>query len=69
MSFEEISYVKLWWPFCLAEQNHLCSFGLGHYEEYFELGPVVQEMSFKDILSRAMASILFCVAKAFVYLW
>ena len=27
---------------------------------YFELEPVVQEMSFKDILSRAMASILFC---------
>ena len=35
MSFKYISYLELWWPFCSAEQNHLCNFGRGHYEEQF----------------------------------
>ena len=26
MSFEDISYLKLWRPFCSAAQNHLCNF-------------------------------------------
>ena len=25
MSFKYISYLELWWPFCSAEQNHLCN--------------------------------------------
>ena len=33
MPFKDISYLKVWWPFCSAEQNHLCIFGRGHYEE------------------------------------
>ena len=33
MSFEDISYLKFWWPLCLAEWNHLCNFGKGLYEE------------------------------------
>ena len=53
MQFKSISYLKLWWPLCLAERNNLCNFGRGHYEEHlckiiFEFGPVVHEM-FKDI--------------------
>ena len=35
MSFKDISYLELWWPFCSSEQNHLCNFGRGHHEEQF----------------------------------
>ena len=35
MSFKDISYLELWRPFCSAEQNHLCNFGRGYYEERF----------------------------------
>ena len=35
MSFECISYLELWWPFCSAELNHLCNFGRRHHEEQF----------------------------------
>ena len=33
MSFKDISYLEVWWPFCSAEQDHLSNFGKGHYEE------------------------------------
>ena len=51
MLFKGVYYLELLWPFCSAEQNHLCNFGRGYYEEQFcEIGPVVQEeMSFEDI--------------------
>ena len=35
MSFQDISYLELWWPFCYAEQNHLCNSGRGYQEEQF----------------------------------
>ena len=35
ISFEDISYLELWWPFCSAEQNNLCNFNRGHYEVHF----------------------------------
>ena len=35
MSFKDISYLELWWPFCSVEWNHLCNFGKVHYEEQF----------------------------------
>ena len=35
MSFQDVSYLELWWPFHLAEQEQLCNFGRGHYEEQF----------------------------------
>ena len=35
MSFKDISYLELWWPFCYAEQNQLCNFGRGYQEEQF----------------------------------
>ena len=52
MSFKDISYLELWWPFCSAEQSHLCYFGRGNPEEqnYFEFGPVVWEMLSKRFL-------------------
>ena len=46
MSFKDISYLQLWWPFCSAEPNHLCNFSIGHYGEHFKFGLVVQEMLF-----------------------
>ena len=49
MSYKDISYLELWWPFCSAGQNHLCNFEVGYQEEKFE--PVVQEMSFKSFFS------------------
>ena len=67
-SFKDTSYLKLWWPFCSAEQCHLCNFGRGHHEEHFsgiifEFGPVVQEKYCFNIyfLSRDLAS--FCSAE------
>ena len=33
MSFRDISYLELWWPFCSGEQNNLCSFGREYKEE------------------------------------
>ena len=33
--FKDISYLELWQPFCSFEQNHLCNFGRGCYEEQF----------------------------------
>ena len=35
MSFKDSSYLELWWRFCWAERKHLCTFGRGHYAEYF----------------------------------
>ena len=35
MSFEDISFLELWQPFCSVEQIHLCNFGKGYYEEQF----------------------------------
>ena len=36
MSFNEISYIELWWPFCsAAEWNHLSNFGRDYHEEKY----------------------------------
>ena len=35
ISFKDISYLELWWPFCSAERNHLCNYGRGYQEEQF----------------------------------
>ena len=35
MSFKDISYLELWWPFCSTEWNHLFKFSRGYYEEQF----------------------------------
>ena len=35
MSFEDISYLEPWHPFCSEERNHLCNFGRGCQEEQF----------------------------------
>ena len=35
MSYKDISYLELWWPFCSEGQNHLCTFDVGYQEEQF----------------------------------
>ena len=30
----KISYLKLWWPSCSVEWNHLCNFERGHHGEH-----------------------------------
>ena len=35
MSLKDISYIELWQPLCLVEQNHVCNFGRRHHEEQF----------------------------------
>ena len=65
MLFKDISYLELWQPFCSAVQNHLCNFGRGCYEEQFceiilNLGKWFRRRCrLKDLLSRALAALLF----------
>ena len=35
MQLKGLSNLKLWWPFCSAELNHLLNFGRGYQEEQF----------------------------------
>ena len=35
MSYKDISYLELWWPFWSAGQNNLCNFDVGYQEEQF----------------------------------
>ena len=64
MPFKDISYLELWQPFCSAEQNHLCNFGRGYYEEQFceiilNLGQSFRRRCcLKDLLSGALAALL-----------
>ena len=63
MPFKGISYLELWQPFCSAEQNHLCYFGRGYYEEQFSGS---RRCQLKDFLSGALAALLFKGAKPFI---
>ena len=54
MSFKDILYLELWWPWYSVQQNHLCNCGREHYEEHFcelilNLVQWYQEIPFKDI--------------------
>ena len=72
MSFKDISYLELWRPFCDADQNHLCKFGKGHYEEQFcEIILIWTSGSGGNVtkrhfLSRALAASLVGGAEPFV---
>ena len=55
----------------IQERNHLYKFGREHNEKhflsnYFEFGPVVQKMLFKDILSTAVVAYTFGKEKLFM---
>ena len=70
--FKDISYLELWQPFCSADQNHLCNFGRGCYEEQFcetilNLGQWVKRCPLKYFLSRALAALLFGGAERFMH--
>ena len=71
MSFKDISYLEFCQPFCSAEQNHLCIFGGGYYEEQFcefisNLGQWFRSCRLKYFLSGGLAAPMFSGAKPFV---
>ena len=72
MPFKDIFYLELWQPFCSAERNHLCNFGGGYQEEQFckiilNLGQWFRRRCLlKDVLSGALATLLFSGAKPFM---
>ena len=71
MSFKDISYLELWWPFCSAEWNNLCNFVIGYQEEQFceiilNLDQWLRRCHLKYFLSGALAALLFGGAGPFV---
>ena len=44
-------------------------YGRRHHEEEFELGPVIQEMSFKGISYKSSVGLLLSRAEPFVQFW
>ena len=71
MLFKDISYLDLWQSFCSEEWNHLCSFGRGYYEKQFyemilNLGQWFRRCCLKDIISGALAALLFGGAEPFI---
>ena len=58
---------------CSMEQNHLCNFGRGHYEEQFcefiwNLGQwFMRNGRLKDFLSGALVALLFSGAEPFMH--
>ena len=72
MPFKGFSYLELWQPFCAAEHYHLCNFGRGYQEEPFSeiilnLGQWFRRRCrLKDILSGALATLLFGGAEPFM---
>ena len=81
MTFKDISYLKLWWPFRSMHRNNLCNFGKGHHEKHFrELDLILDQwfrrFCFKDFLSRALVALVFSrvnyfywPSKAVLLLW
>ena len=70
----DISYLELWLPSCSAERNHLYNFGRGFHEEQFceiilNLDQWFRRCSLKDVLSRALAALVFSGAEPFVQFW
>ena len=72
MSFNIISDLELWGPFCSAERNHLCNFSRGCQEEQFCVFILNLDKWFtrrchlKVFLSRALVDLLFDGANPFV---
>ena len=73
IQFKDISYVELSQPFCSSEQNNLCNFGRGYYEEQFceiilNLGQRLR-CHLKNFLSKALAALLFGGVGPFMQFW
>ena len=72
LSFKDISYLELWWPFCSAVQHHMCNFGRRYQEEQFckiilNLDPWFRRRChLKDFLSGAPAFLVFGRAEPFM---
>ena len=72
--FKDISYLELWQPVCSVEQNHLCNFYRGHYQEHFceiilNLNQWFKRCHLKDFLSRALVALMLSGAELFVQFW
>ena len=71
MLLKYIYCLEVWLPFCSAQQNHLCNFSRGYYEEHFceNIYNLDQwfrmEMLFKAILYLELSQ-PFCLAKPVV---
>ena len=72
MSYKDISYLELWWPFCSAGQNYLCNFDVGYQEEQFcgifiNLNQLFRRCHLKVVffLSGALAALLFSGVEPF----
>ena len=74
MLFKGFSYLELWQPFCSGEHYPLCYFSKEYYEDQFCEIILNLKQCFrrrchiKDVLSGALAALLFCRAKPFVIL-
>ena len=74
MSFKDILYLELWWPFCSEEQNRLCNFGRGYQEEQFCEIILNLDMWFrkrchvKDFLSGALAALVWWSGTIYAFL-
>ena len=71
MPLKNISSLELWQPFYSAEQNCVCNFGRGCYQEQFceiilNLGQWFRRSRLKDSLSGALAALLFGKAEPFM---
>ena len=75
MSFNDISYLQFWWPFCSAEWKHSCNFGRRHYEKHFSEIILDLDQLFrrrrhlKIILISSLVNILFGRVEPFVQFW
>ena len=72
--FKDIYYLELLWPFCLVEQNRLCTFGRRHHEEQLYEFILNLDQWFKrwcrlEIFLRALVALLFGGANRFVQIW
>ena len=71
MSYKDISYLELWWPFCSAGQNHLCNIDVGYQEKQFcgiiiNLNQLFRRCYLSFFLSGALAALLFSGVEPFV---
>ena len=75
MLVKDISYLKLWQPFCSAKQKYLCNFSREYNEEQFceiifNLDQWFRRKCLlKIFLSGALTALLFSGADPFVQFW
>ena len=70
MPFKDISYLELWWPFCSAEQNHLCNIGSGYHEKQFHEINLTVDLWFRCPLKEFLSgALVFGGVEPFMQFW